>query len=314
MPPKAPAFWEKRSFLAWGLTPISVIYYFAHIIKTLMTRPYKSALPVICVGGVAAGGSGKTPTVHALVKIAFDKLGFINPVILTRGYGGDMEGPSVVDLSIHTYGDVGDEALLHAMHAQTIVSRDRAAGVILAEAMGADLVIMDDGLQNNSIKKRISFLVIDQIGNGFMLPAGPLREPMKDALKKCSAVILTGKAQIPTTEKPIIHAETHISSSPDKSLAYYGFAGLGRPEKFRQTLLDAGLTLSGFRSFPDHHPYDDADLNILFESAKNAQLITTEKDYTRIPAEYRDRISVLPIEYRFEEESALIKLLEKIRP
>ncbi len=310
MLPSTPKLWQTRGLLAYALLPFSWLYNFGHCIKTRLSTPYQSTLPVICVGGVVVGGSGKTPIVHVLIKLAREEMGFVNPVILTRGYGGSLRGPTVVDARQHNYKDVGDEALLHAAHASTIVSKDRAAGLRLAEAMGADLVIMDDGLQNNSIAKTISFAVVDaqyKFGNGFTLPAGPLREPVACALKKIDAVIFTnGDASI---DKTAFKTSLQILSDNDKNRKYLAFAGLGHPEKFKATLEQNGFNVKAFKPFPDHYPYTPEDIEQLFDLANEDMLITTQKDLVRIPGAYWNHIHTLNIGYVFDNPLAVCNLI-----
>lgn len=313
MLPETPDFWRRRGFAAYALLPFSWLYNAGYFLKQKLARPYRSSLPVLCVGGIVAGGSGKTPVVHALVKLAREKLGCINPVILTRGYGGAVEGPSLVDPHAHNYTDVGDEALIHATHAPTIVAKDRAAGLRLAEVMGADLVIMDDGLQNTSVVKTISFAVIDavyQSGNGFTLPAGPLREPEDSALSRCDAVILTNGSSA-AAHKTVFETSLDVLSAHDREAEYVAFAGLGNPEKFRKTLLREGFKLAAFRAFPDHHPYAPEDIEGLLRLAGDKTLITTQKDLARIPAAFWDQIHVLKIAVAFKDKDGVCAMIRE---
>lgn len=299
---KTPAFWTGKNMIAAALRPLSYAYLAGHKIKTALTRPYKSSVPVLCVGGVVAGGSGKTPVVHAVIDLIRERELFENPVILSRGYGGALKGPTLVDLSVHGAGDVGDEALLHASRAPTVVARNRAQGALLAEAMDADLIIMDDGFQNNSLEKTLSFLVIDSsqgLGNGYCLPAGPLREPLEEALARCALVIRTGAdGNFPAVDKTVVNAKLNIVSSNDRGKTYVAFAGMGHPEKFKRTLERDGFNIARFVPFADHHPYSRTDIAAL--KADGWPLITTEKDFMRIPAEDRDAVDVLSISYSFE--------------
>jgi tetraacyldisaccharide 4'-kinase len=311
MLPETPKFWRERGLLAHLLLPFSWLYNAGHCLKTALAKPYTASIPVICVGGVVAGGSGKTPVVHALVKIAREEMGFVNPVILTRGYGGVVRGPSLVDVQAHNFMDVGDEALLHAVHAPTIVSKDRAAGLRLAEAMGADLVVMDDGLQNSSVAKTISFAVVDaqyKFGNGYTLPAGPLREPVDCAMRKIDAVILTnGDTDIP--HETIFRTSLSVLSEHDMSRTYTAFAGLGHPEKFRVTLEQNGFKIGVFKSFPDHYPYTPEEITGLIEQAGTNALITTQKDLVRIPGDFWHAIHALAIGLTFESSTAVCNLV-----
>lgn len=297
---KAPSFWAHRGVVARLLLPFSCLYLAIHKLKTKLAKPYKSAVPVLCIGGVVAGGSGKTPVVHAIIALIRENALFENPVILTRGYGGALKGPTLVDLSVHTAKDVGDEATLHASHAPTIVSRDRAQGAILAAMMDADVIVMDDGLQNSSLEKTMSFLVLDRqgLGNNYILPAGPLREPLQDAESRCALVI--DKTNI------------RIVSDHNKAKSYYGFAGLGRPAKFQRTLEENGFTLAGFTAFADHHTYTAIDIERLKISAKGARLITTEKDFVKIPAQFHNDIDVLRIVHDLDSPTIILDHLKRL--
>lgn len=316
MPHKTPAFWADKNLIATVLRPFSCAYLLGHKIKIKLARPYKSAIPVLCIGGITAGGSGKTPVVHAVTDLIREQGIFENPVILTRGYGGSLKGPTLVDLSVHGAEDVGDEALLHASRAPTIVACNRAQGAMLAEAMDADIIVMDDGFQSNSLEKSLSFLVIDSsqgLGNGYCLPAGPLREPLEEALRRCALVIRTGgESDFPVLEKPVAKTVLHIVSSNDHGQSYVAFAGLGHPEKFRRTLEEDGFKLARFVPFADHHPYSRADIAAL--KADGLPLITTEKDFMRIPADDRNGIDVLKISYSFETPQTVIDHLKGLRP
>jgi tetraacyldisaccharide 4'-kinase len=311
MPPSTPSYWKNRNPIALCLWPLSLFYGAIGGLKC--AKPYKSSLPVLCVGGIVAGGSGKTPTAHALLRLIEERGLYQRPVILTRGYGGNLKGPTKVDLDIHTATDVGDEAILHARRAPTIVSKDRAAGAKLAEAMGADIIIMDDGLQNTDLHKDISFVVIDAaqgVGNGFLLPAGPLREKLSCALKKCAAVIVTnGHTDMNFGATPVIHAHYAVISDHDQSKSYYGFAGLGTPEKFERTLQKNGFKLTGFSPFPDHHAYSENDFKNLIVKAGQSRLITTEKDAARLPPGFLQNVDVVMIEAVLDRANALAGLI-----
>lgn len=296
------------------LSPLSCAYYAGHKIKWSLSKPYKSGIPVLCIGGIVAGGSGKTPTLHAILKLIHEHGLFKKPVILLRGYGGTMKEPVIVDLQNHDFHNVGDEALLHAALATTIVSAERAEGAKLAEEIGADIILMDDGLQNNTIQKDVSMLVINGgqgLGNGKMIPAGPLREPLCDALDRVDAIIqIHGNA--PSTQKPVLNAHIKPIVHLDKARSYFGFAGIGDPDKFKNTLLDIGLDVKDFVHFADHHPYTSNDIDRLRRQAKGNTLITTAKDYIRIPASFREGIEILPIELTFDAPDDVLKILRTL--
>lgn len=309
MPLKTPKFWHSDNFLARALLPLSWLYGYGYRLKQQFQKPYTSTLPVLCVGGVVAGGSGKTPVLQALLKLIMEHKIYERPVILTRGYGGILRGLVVVDPSVHTAKDVGDEAMIHAQYANVIVAKNRADGAMLAEMMGADILLMDDGLQNTSLHKDISFLVINShqsLGNGFLLPAGPLREPLQDALEKCEAVIETGGGH---GFDNALKTSMSVISSHNKDISYFGFAGLGHPEKFKQTLIDNGFKLAGFKEFSDHHPYTESDIKKLLHLAGTHRLITTQKDAMRIPAQYQTMIDVLMIELSFDNPEKILEIL-----
>lgn len=302
MPLKTPEFWKHKDGLAQWLRPLSCLYLACHRLKMICAKPYKSSVPVVCVGGAVAGGSGKTPVVHAILNLIREENLFENPVILTRGYGGKLKGPTLVDLSAHSAVDVGDEAMLHAMHAPTIVSRNRMQGALLAAAMDADIVLMDDGLQNNSLAKDFTILVLDKdygTGNGYVIPAGPLREPLEDVIARSDIQVHTGS--------PVV-VSTH-----DKGKSYFAFAGLGHPEKFKNTLLQNGFALSGFESFADHHPYSDKDILRLKEQAGGATLVTTEKDFVKISPLLQENIEVLRIAHVLEDREKISARLKGLR-
>lgn len=312
-----PKFWYKTglNLYAFLLTPLSWLYQLGHRLNQKMKgAPYRSRLPVICIGNAIAGGSGKTPAAIALLNILKENGIANNPYFLSRGYGGTIKGPLIVDPSRHRYTDVGDEPLLLCRHAPTIVSANRAAGAKLAETSGADCIIMDDGLQNNSLCKDLSFLVIDRqmdFGNGKTIPAGPLREPLSRLLPKVSAILCVGRPL--QSELPVFEALIKASKIPNPRYTYMAFAGIGWPEKFKYSLDDLDVKLKGWRAFPDHHPYTPEDIIALKEEAtrKNVTLITTEKDFLRLPVNFSYDIKTLPIKMSFIEKDELISFVEK---
>lgn len=315
MPQKTPAFWyEKPGLLSTLLTPISWLYQTGHVInQNINPAPYKSTIPVICIGNAIAGGSGKTPTVIALHKLIKENQIAQNPAFLSRGYGGNIKSATIVDLNKHTIDDVGDEALLLATQGTTIVSPNRAEGAKLAESLKADLIIMDDGLLNKSLEKNITFLTIDRnmdFGNGRTIPAGPLREPLSKILPKTDAVICIGRPL--QSDKPVIETELTPKTKLDASQKYIGFSGIAYPKKFKKTLEDNNITLENWYEFSDHHVFTPKELEKLTTEAqnKNATLITTEKDHVRLPAAYKDKIPSFSVEISIkspETVSAFIK-------
>lgn len=326
MPLKTPAFWYRpaahpATAAEIALTPVSWLYNAGRKIRASRIKSERLGLPVLCVGNIVSGGSGKTPVVAALRDILRAANLSKNPVILSRGYGGSISGPLTVDSEKQTFSEVGDEPLLLAKAGPVIVSRNRPDGARLAERSGVDLILMDDGFQNPSLVKDLSFLVIDGpsgLGNGKLLPAGPLREPLAEALRRTDAVILIGEDETGIGEKipapiPVFGAKMKPRQIPDPQRHYIAFAGLGRPEKFKKTLDESGLKLTAFHPFPDHHPFTGAEIKNLLQEAENkkAALITTEKDWVRLPEDSKSQIQTLPIALEWSDPETVTVFLQK---
>lgn len=325
---KTPHFWYRRlsapaPLMEMALTPLSWAYRLGHAVNQNFADPEKAPLPVICVGNLVAGGSGKTPTAIALMQLLRSKNIVRTPYFLTRGYGGHETGPLLVDYFRHTHEEVGDEALMLAKDCFTVMSADRAAGARFAAQKGADAVLMDDGLQNTTLQRDLNFIVIDGsvgFGNGKTLPAGPLREPLNNGLLRADAFILIGKDKTGVLEllpedKPLFNASVEVphNAKPDPGKKYVAFAGLGRPEKFYFQLQHLGLEVVGWHPYADHYPYAASDLQKLSDEAreKGAVLITTEKDYRRLPQGDFGTIAHLPIELLWQNEEALVAFLRQ---
>jgi tetraacyldisaccharide 4'-kinase len=318
---RAPAFWSRPgSLLSRLLVPAGWTLAAAAQVRRVATTPHRCQVPVICIGNLVAGGAGKTPTALAVLR-HLKKKGW-SPHALTRGYGGAQSGPLRVT-SGHTFADVGDEALLLAATAPTWVAHDRVAGAEAAVAAGAEAVVMDDGFQNPSLGQDLSILVVDGgygLGNGRLLPAGPLREPPQLALRRASAVVFVaddgGNVIRPddiTTALPL-HIARLVPTASIVTLAgqdVVAFAGIGRPRKFFNTLDAAGCRLAGAFAFPDHHAYRDYEIMELIEKAvaRGAKVVTTAKDAVRLPRDARAMVEVLEVELRFDDPDALDRLL-----
>ena len=302
---RTPAFWydnAKQHWLGTLLSPLGAVYAWAVQKRFDFYYPVPMARPVLCVGNLVAGGAGKTPVVLSLVSL-MQEAGF-NPHILTRGYGGAEEGPLQGSPNRDTPADVGDEALLLVETAPTWVATNRPLGAQAAIDTGATLIIMDDGFQNPAILKDFALLVIDGtsgFGNGRVLPAGPLREEISAGLSRAHAVVIVGedKAQVAETVKkyadiPILYASLKPDAdNPDLfGKTVFAFAGIGRPEKFKDTLIAAGAMLEGWGSFPDHFAYIAEDLAELVAAAeaKDAMIVTTAKDHVRLPPALKHKI------------------------
>jgi tetraacyldisaccharide 4'-kinase len=317
MPIKTPSFWTKKGFFSTLLLPLSSLYYMGHKINNAVKTPYAPPIPTLCIGGIVSGGSGKTPVLQALLPLLKDNAITQSPVIVMRGYGGRNRSPHRVSLASDTWKNVGDEALLHARNCPVIVAKNRKKGVeYVVRNNLSDLVLLDDGLQNNSVTKTLSFLVLESdygLGNGYMIPAGPLREPWSDAIDKADAVILIGHGNfIPQTDKPVFKASRMMKTSHlNKGLSYFGFAGIGRPSKFKDGLVESGLDINGFEGFPDHHPYTASDLRHLLDRANGRHLITTEKDYVRLPNDFKQNISTVPLVMAFDQPARLVSFIKE---
>ena len=319
---RAPAFWaaERGGLPAAALTPLSWLYRAGAWSRAGLARPAESGLPVVCVGNFTSGGAGKTPTVLALAALLAAE--GIRPHILTRGYGGSERGPLRVDPDHHDASAVGDEALLLARAAPTWLSRDRRAGAAAAQSAGADLLLMDDGMQSPGLAKDICLAVVDGgagFGNGRVLPAGPLREPLARGLSRAQALILVGSdrrgalATLGTHGLPVVEANLvpghELRSLRERPLV--AFAGIGRPEKFFETLTDSGCTLIARYAFADHHRYKPHEVAAIIKQAKerDAVPVTTEKDHVRLPPDTREVVRTLPVTLAWRDPEEPCKLL-----
>lgn len=325
---RPPEFWNERDgrdsapMLRLLLWPISAIYAWAGRRRRAKTEPLDPGVPVICVGNATMGGTGKTPVALYVLK-SLRRLG-VNAHALTRGYGGQLKGPVPVNPR-HSAAEVGDEPLLLARAAPVWVSVARDEGALAAVSEGADAIVMDDGHQNPQLAKTLSLLVVDAevgFGNGCVVPAGPLREPLKDALARTDAVILM-------KPDPSYEIEDHLAEQLQGQLvipAYlkprnapppgklFAFAGIGRPNKFFDSLRRMGAEIVDERPFADHHKFSDEEVEELFllASEYDATLITTEKDHVRLPSGYRRGVMALPVDVKFEDELTLQRLLHPI--
>lgn len=323
---KQPGFWtnppDRPGLWANVLAPAAALY--GNATARRLTQPsYRAGIPVICVGNINIGGSGKTPTVIAL-QDRLRNLGH-TPHVVSRGYGGVLDGPVKVEERTHIARQVGDEPLLLAAFAPTWIAKDRAAGVRAAEQAGASVVILDDGFQNPQVHKDLSFVVVDAdvgFGNGRVIPAGPLREPVETGLKRAQAVISIGetaaqhrftkiwgdKIHSPHLQAKLEPLQTGMDWSGQAVLA---FAGIGRPEKFFATLRGLGANLVRAEALDDHQTLTDPLLVRLENEARllNAQLVTTEKDAARLPASFRSKVLTVPVRLEIENWKILDKML-----
>jgi tetraacyldisaccharide 4'-kinase len=317
---RAPDFWQKRGLAAKVLVrllaPLGALYGASVAFKARHARPYDPQLPVICVGNLTAGGSGKTPIAIAIAE-SLRARGH-RPYFLTRGYGGSTSGPALASRG-HSAEVMGDETLLLARTAPTIVARDRAAGARLAKQKGASVLVMDDGHQNFTLHKTLSLVVVDAqsgFGNGFQIPAGPLRESVPQGLARADAVILIGDGSpdLRGFRGPLLRAHLKADGSAFAGKNVFAFAGIGRPEKFVASLQDSGALVTGSCFFADHHDYGEEELAQLRAVAGDAALVTTEKDFVRLTTAQREGIRVLKIAAVFDDAAAMERLLDSAAP
>lgn len=314
---KAPAFWAHDGGLALMLAPLSRLWALGSRWKRATTTAWRAPVPIICVGNLTVGGTGKTPAAIAIAHrlLASER----KPVLVSRGYRGRLAGPIRVDPAHHTASEVGDEPLLLAAAAPTVVAKNRLAGVRTAIGLGAEIVILDDGFQDPRLAHDLALVVVDGgagFGNGRVLPAGPLREPVADGLARADAVILIGDGNV-ATDRPVLRArlmptEAALRFQGRKVLA---FAGIGRPEKVFATLAEIGADVAATRAFPDHHPYDEDEVARLIEDAARlgAEPVTTRKDWVRLPVSARPLISILDVDLVFADEAGVARRLESLR-
>ncbi len=325
-----PSFWYSNDdhgspLKSKALWPISKLYEWGGQLRHAITSQKKSPLPVICIGNITIGGAGKTPTARAILDLVKDHGKFETPCFLMRGYGGAEKGPIQVNTTIHTSYNVGDEALMQARYAPTIISRDRYEGAILAEQLGYDLIIMDDGFQNPQLKKDLSLIVIDGgfgFGNGLVFPSGPLREPVQSALKRARGALIinrdkgTNLSALGKFKKFDGSIELVNKGGPDEGKKVVAFAGIARPEKFYDTLEANGYKIHAHYSFPDHYVFKRTDLEKIEAQAKqaNASIITTEKDWIRLSDHWKNKISYLKIKIQLDDrfKKTLYKFLDRL--
>ncbi|MEO1274727.1 MAG: tetraacyldisaccharide 4'-kinase [Pseudomonadota bacterium] len=321
-----PKFWGTAPGLtATLLGPAAALYGLGGRVRHALVNPTKADVPVICIGNLIAGGAGKTPLALAVAARLVAR--GIAPHFLSRGYRGSIRETHRVDPTRDTAAEVGDEPLLLAAQYPTWTGRDRAASAAAAVAAGAEALVMDDGFQNPSLVKDLSLIAIDAgfgHGNGRVIPAGPLREPLMRGFERADAAVLIGEPApatawpfvpegIPLLQARITPRFTGLSLTGAPVLA---FAGIGRPEKFFETLRRMGARLVDTQAFPDHHTYSMVILARLEARAhsQGAMLVTTEKDAVRLPRSFQGRAIAVPVSLGFEDPDALDTLLDTLFP
>jgi len=327
---RTPRRWYRRDrgdgLFDWAALPLSKLWSLATARRIARGVPFDPGIPVICVGNLTVGGSGKTPVVRELVRTLIS-VGAA-PHILMRGHGGKLRGPVRVDPAIHRAGDVGDEALMMAADAPVWIARARAEGAKAAAASGAQLIVMDDGHQNPDVRKSLSLIAVDgetrdgewPFGDGRVFPAGPLREPFTAGLTRADAVVLLlpsdGEGSDPELldlfqTKPVLLAR--LTAAPPPPGPQLGFAGIAKPWRMERALRAAGCDLAAFVSLADHQPLSERMLTGIAAraAALGAGLLTSEKDWARLSPAWRDRIACWPVRAQFEDPAALGSLLSE---
>lgn len=327
---RAPEFWYpeggRAGLTATLLTPLGWLYGAVGGWQRLTGSPRRTVAKVVCVGNLTAGGTGKTPVCLALNDLL--TADGTRTAFLTRGYGGKTADPTRIDLSVHGFDVAGDEALLLASAAPTYISPTRRRGGEAASRDGADVILMDDGFQNPAIIKDLSLVVIDGsagFGNRRMIPAGPLRETVRLGLRRADAIILVGdlaherdQRLVGASGLPVFRANINVDpkSHFDLTRPVVAFSGIGRPQKFFGTLAAQGFDVVEAVPYPDHHPFKERDLAWLedLSQERGADLLTTSKDYVRLPPDFREKVRELPVRLLFEDpENVAAFLAEGLR-
>ena len=325
-----PRWWYLRdrksaAFTRMLLKPLSWVWAGVTARRIARTTPFDPGVPVISVGNLTVGGSGKTPVAREVLRLL--RASGVDAHALSRGYGGSLAGPARVDLSVHTAADVGDEPLVLALDSPAWIARDRVAGARAAAAAGAQALVLDDAHQNPALKKILSLIVVDgetrdgewPFGDGSVFPSGPMREPLKAGLARADAIVILMPADLAEPDPelleavgalPVFIARLLPSAAPPPG-PLLGFAGIAKPWKVERSLKAAGAELVDFAPFPDHAAFREEDLRFLADRADQfgARLITTEKDWSRLPPDWRERVVSWPVKASFEDEPGFRALL-----
>ena len=328
---KAPGFWTERNALAWLFYPVSLVYGRISLTRFKKEARYKAPMPVLCIGNLVMGGAGKTPTALTLGRMA--KSQHLSPIFLTRGFKGREAGPLLVDPQTHSIADVGDEALLLARVAPTIVSRDRVAGAKLAEEISGgkegSIIIMDDGFQNPYLHKDFNLIIVDSqqgLGNGFVFPAGPLRAPLHPQVWRADQFVIVGEGgKAPTLHQLFSRlgkGAVSASLQPGKcsllgGTRVFAFCGIGQPEKFYRTLSQLDLAVIDHINFDDHHSFSREEGQEILDraDAQNLEIVTTAKDHVRlaelgdIGAQLAQKAHVIEVDMCFEDKGFAARVL-----
>lgn len=307
------------------LKPASWIWAGVTANRIARATPVDPGVPVISIGNLTVGGSGKTPIAREVLRLL--RQSGVEAHALSRGYGGKLEGPARVDLATHTAADVGDEPLMLALDSPAWIARDRVAGARAAAADGAQALVLDDGHQNPALKKTLSLIVVDgetrddewPFGDGSVFPSGPMREPLKAGLARADAVVILMPSDLAQPDPELLETFGALPvfiarlepAGPPPSGPLVGFAGIAKPWKVERSLKAAGADLVDFAPFPDHAAFKDEDLRFLADRAAqfSATLVTTEKDWSRLSPEWRAQVTSWPVKATFGDETGFVRLL-----
>lgn len=323
-----PFWWTKADWRAWGLAPISFLYGRIAGRRMAKARRASVSVPVICIGNFTVGGAGKTPTAIALARAAKEK--GLKPGFLSRGYGGSLDVTTVVDPEHHRAEAVGDEALLLCRETLTVISRTRVDGAHKLVAEGADLIIMDDGFQSARLALDFALVVIDTvrgIGNGHLVPGGPVRAPIAEQMRQLSAILKVGNGeaadqlvrQAARAGKQVYVAALKPRENREiAGKALFAFAGIADPEKFYRTVREVGGLIVEKRGFPDHHYFSEDEISDLLDDAAkdNLILVTTAKDAVRLQGhhgrmeELAEKVNVVEVDMTFDDPQAPGKIID----
>ena len=311
-------FWNKTNLLNLTLIPTSYIYYFIYLIYRILKKEKKLSIPVICIGNLTLGGAGKTPVTIKLRQMISKK--FKNTFVLTRGYGGRLKGPKIVSKN-SKYIDVGDESLIHYLHGNTCVSKNKISGAELCVSNKAEIILMDDGLQSIDIKKNLRIIIIDgeyEFGNNLLFPAGPLRQSVPSTYHNTDIAVIIGdfrKEFIKSLRYKNIFFATKKIKIKCKNKNLYAFSGLGNNLNFYNSLKKKyNYKIVKFKEFKDHHSYNDSEIGKMISEANKfgLQLVCTEKDYVKINKKLRGKIYPVKMEIEFLDEKEIYKKILQI--
>ncbi len=316
---KTPSHWNSINLLSLILSPLGAVYALATKLRLRYNKSKKVSIPVICIGNLTAGGTGKTPVSISIAQLLQQQT--LNPFFVSRGYGGNLKN-IIVNPNIHTPKQCGDEPLLLARQAPVVINPDRYAGANTAITNGANIIIMDDGFQNPKLHKDLSFLVFDGnfgVGNELCIPAGPLRETISSGISRAQAIIIIGpdKHNLRTRfNLPCFMGKITPLPQTHSNKKVIAFAGIGNPQKFYNSLTECGFEIIKSYDYPDHHYYTEAELKKLISQAQqnNALLYTTSKDFVKIPSHLQKHFKVLEITIQWENPQDLTNfILQRIK-